>query len=305
MRLLVALLYVGLPNSFELNGNITNAMTHLALVATLIIFARPPRHTASRASDIFLLTLSGLTGVFVIALAPVALARWLTDRASRWRLALFAVVATCAVVQLTAVVGSGLADRPHPELGASVHSFMAIVAGNVFAGSVIGLNHYTQLFTQSWWGPHSLALRLTFFVGLAAGTYALLRGTFEVRALISVASILLAGSLLTPVLSLTGQQWPQLAAPGAGNRYYFFPMIAFLASLVWMGTRSRLLPAAIGAWLVIVATLLIGMPGDWSYPKFTDFQPETYARVFDAARPGTRVVVPINPPGWTIQLTKK
>jgi hypothetical protein len=149
IRILVALLYVGLPNSFELHVNITNAMTHLVLLAALIIFARPPRHPACRAIDIFLLALSGLTGVFVVALAPVALARWLTDRDSRWRLAVFALVATGAIVQLTAVFGSGLSDRPHPELGASIHGFMAIVAGNVFAGSVIGLNHYSQLFAKA------------------------------------------------------------------------------------------------------------------------------------------------------------
>jgi hypothetical protein len=70
-------------------------------------------------------------------------------------------------------------------------------------------------------------------------------------------------------------------------------------------TRSGIAALRIAAGALIAATILVGVPSDWSYPPYTDMHPERYAEVLDRAAPGTRVVIPINPPGWTIELTRK
>ena len=305
IRLLLAFLYIGLPNSFELHINITNAMTHLGLLAALVILAEPSHRTAWRAFDLAVLVLSGLSGPFVIALAPVAFLRSITARHDRWRLVVLSVVIFCAAVQALSVLTAGPSARPHGALGATIHGFMAILAGNVFAGAEIGLFHYTQLFAQEWWNPHSQALRLAFLVGMAVFAYAAARGPLELRLFILFGWIMLTAALLTPVVSLTGDQWPLLSHPGAGDRYYEIPMLAFLASVVWMMTRSGVPVLRILGGLLIAATLLVGMPTDWAYPPYTDMHPARYADILDRAAPGTRVVIPINPPGWTIELVKR
>jgi hypothetical protein len=305
IRLLLAFLYVGLPNSFELHVNITNAMTHLGLLAALVILAEPSKRAGWRVFDVSVLVLSGLSGPFAIALTPMAFLRWITNRADRWRLVAFLVVLTCAAIQALSVLAAGPSARPHGPLGATVHGFMAIVAGNVFAGAVIGLFHYTQLFAQAWWDPYSPALRATFLIGMAVFAYAAVRGTAELRLFILFAWIMLIGALLTPVLTLTGDQWPLLAHPGAGDRYYEIPMLAFVASGVWIMTRSGIAILRVAAGVLVATTIIVGIPGDWSYPPYVDLHPERYAAVLNRAAPGTRVVIPINPPGWTIELTRK
>ena len=305
IRVLLALLYIGIPNSYELNANITNAMTHLGLLAVLIILAEPSKRAAWGVFDVFWVALAGVSGPFVIAIAPVALVRWALDRDSGWRLVLLGVVAVCAAVQVFAVLTTGSASRPHAPLGASAGAFMAIVAGNVFAGAVIGLRHYVFVFGQPWWQPHALALLVTFIVGVATLGYATVRGSLELRLFILFASVVLLASLVTPVASFTDPQWPLLAHPGAGDRYFLIPMLAFLAAAVWIMSRSGLLALRIAAGLLLAATLLVGIPGDWRYTPYTNFQPEYYAKVLERAAPGSRVVIPINPPGWDLVLIKR
>lgn len=309
IRIILAFLYIGLPNSYELHVNITNAMTHLGLLAALVVLAEPSKRVGWRVFDVTALALSGMSGPFVIALTPVAFLRWITARMDRWRLVVLLVVLACAAIQAVSVLAAGPSARPHGPLGPTVHGFMAILVGNVFAGAVIGLSHYThhytQLFTQGWWEPHSLALVVGFFAGMAVFAYAVVRGTFELRLFILFAWVVLIGTLLTPVVSLTGAQWPLMALPGIGDRYYELPMLAFLASAVWIMTRSRIPVLRLAGGLLIAATFFVGIPGDWSYQPYSDLHPERYADALDRASPGTRVVIPINPPGWTIQLTRK
>lgn len=303
IRVLLALLYLGIPNSFEVNVNITNSMPHLGVLAAMIVLADPNRRFGWRAFDIFWVTLAGLSGPFSIALAPVAFFRWVTDRSTWWRLALLIVVLACATIQALEVV-STVSARPHEPLRASVHAFMAIVSGQIFAGAVIGLNHYAVVFMQPWWQPHSLAVRVVFVAGMAVFLYAAVRGPIELRLVTLFAWTLLVASLLTPVGGTPEGHWPALAHPGEGGRYFLIPMVAFLASLVWIAGRSHLAATRIAAIAVISATFVVGVPGDWVYPGYANLLPEHYAQVLDEAAPGTRVVIPINPPGWDMVLIK-
>jgi len=58
----------------------------------------------------------------------------------------------------------------------------------------------------------------------------------ELKLLIFYAAIGLTFALIHPIASFAGEQeqWALLQVPGCGNRYYFFPMLAFFASLIWM-----------------------------------------------------------------------
>jgi hypothetical protein len=305
LRVFLALLYIAIPNSYELDANMTNAHTHMSLLAALIILATSSPRLGWRVFDVFGLVLSGLSGPFIIALAPVAVLRWLTDRESGWRLTLMVVVVACAAIQAFSVIGTGATTRPHPPLGATPHSFMAVVAGNVFSAAVVGLKNYMKIFYLAWWEPHSLALRTTFLVGFGAVAYAAIRGPVELRLFTLFAWLVLLASMLTPVLTLTGDQWPLLSHPGAGNRYYLLPMLSFLASVVWIALKPGPVLLRAPAAALLLATLLVGVPSDWRYQRYTDYDPAHYARVLDSTPAGGRVVIPINPPGWHIKLIKK
>jgi hypothetical protein len=61
--------------------------------------------------------------------------------------------------------------------------------------------------------------------------------------------------------------------------------------------------------VAVLALLLVtaadGVPRDWVYPPYLDQHWGAQVQRLDAAAPGTRVVIPINPQGWTITLTAR
>jgi len=127
----------------------------------------------------------------------------------------------------------------------------------------------------------------------------------ELRLFLLYAAVALTLALIHPVATYggTAEQWQQMQTPGVGNRYYFFPMLAFLGSLVWSVTTPA---ATTGVRYIAFAVLLllpVGIWRDWKYKPFEDLQFKERAAEFDRAAPGTTVVIPINP-NWQLVLTK-
>ena len=72
IRLAAALLYCGLPNSFETHCIALHARVHLAVLAALVIVSTPPLSRFGKVFDAGTLTLSAFSGPFVLLLAPAA-----------------------------------------------------------------------------------------------------------------------------------------------------------------------------------------------------------------------------------------
>ena len=152
--------------------------------------------------------------------------------------------------------------------------------------------------------PLFLAEAVATAVGVAILFYALWRGPAELRLFVVFSLLVFALCLTWPVVARRDRlQWDLLLPPGDGNRYFFLPMLAFLASLFWMATDRKLSRKVrlAGALLLL---LPIGIFQDWSYPPFKDLRFQEYATRFEQAPPGTTAVIPINP-RWTMQLTKQ
>jgi hypothetical protein len=94
-----------------------------------------------------------------------------------------------------------------------------------------------------------------------------------------------------------------METPLAASRYWMFPSIAFLVTLLFLATNQRsgrlrylvVLPAALMVW---------GFTADWKHPKFRDLDFPAHAAEFEAARPGDLVTIPINP-NWEMRLKKR
>src|SRR3954470_23005090 len=82
-RALVAFLYLALPNSQEMHANITNTQWRLALLALMILFARPSRSRLWNVFDLLILALSALSGPFIIFIAPIAAILYLSEPLNR------------------------------------------------------------------------------------------------------------------------------------------------------------------------------------------------------------------------------
>ncbi len=295
-RLIFALVYLLLPNSFEVYANLTNVQWHLAFLAFLVTIADRPATRAAWLFDMAALLLSGLSGPFCIVLAPVAVWRALhnRDRASTARAL---IVAAAALLQLWCLLGGGL-HRVASPLGASPRRFVSIVSTQIILPVLFG-RHSTQALIRLAASTHGVVpLAATLLAGLAV-LRVLLAGPAAVRYGIAYAAGVFAAALLSPVGSGSQPAWLIMSQPDLGDRYYILPMLAWTAVLLALAADAHLWIRAAG--LVLVGVMLLELPGDWHLPTSFDFDGRTdfvsRAERFAVSPPGTTMRFPLRPAG--------
>jgi hypothetical protein len=301
VRLAAALLYCGMPNSFEVHCIALSSRVHLVVLAALVIVSTPPRSLSGKLLDSMLLVLVGLSGPQVLILAPVAAWRYWRERtaATRRNCLIFAVTSCCAIFALIHSMGSRLAL----PLGASPAEGMRIIGGQFTLGFLLGVKTYGDIVQQP---RFDLAAGTGVLVLALLVSLMIWRGTVEMRALLFIGFGALAMALISPIGAVDMSQWHALwSIPGNGQRYYLVPMAMLLFSLaVLVGRGNAPLCRAIGAtFLLLIAAM--GARVDWVLtPTFTDFHFRHYVDLYRSLPPGASVIVPINPPGWNMELKK-
>jgi hypothetical protein len=300
-RSALAVVYLALPNSLEVNAGITDSQWILALTVYLLLVASVPRTTAGRIFDLSLLLLCGLTGPFCLLLLPIALYQLWRDR-DPWRWVQSASLALACLIQVWALVVKDPSGRHHSAmLGATPEWFIRILAGRIYLSTLLGNN---TLATRS--GRDSLIfLVCVAAIGTAIIVFCFAKSQIEMKLLIAFSGVLFLVSLGSPTsqpLVPGVSVWPWMAS-NAGDRYWFFPTLAFAWSLAWLFRRPEQLLKIISTSLLFL--MCIGMLRDWKHPAFYDLQFPTYAKRFAAAPQGAATSIPINPPGWHMKLIKR
>lgn len=298
VRSLLAALYIGLPGTFEANATAVNAMWFLSISVVLVLMLRPSRGGAGRVLDVAILVLCSITGVFVIALAPLAFLyrRWHgPGNVSRVKLA---ILAAGAALQLLAIfvlqhhLPSGFNAKPRTSspLHATAPGFFQILGARVIAQPVLGNSIVLG----------ELAGALLGILGVLGALIALRRGSAELRLMIAFGGIMFMLALASPL----GGGWPELLELMLGGRYFIIPQFAAVAMLVWAIGYSRH-----SVWLIPLAAVLLYMcvvtiPREWSYPPFKKRDFSRLASQFERERAGTRMTFPVEP-GWKMTLVKR
>ncbi len=299
-QMLLAFLYVVMPNSYEVSATITNTQWHVSVLAFMIVIAAVPKSTAGKSFDIAVLLLSGLTGPLCVALIPILALRWWMDR-RRHTITLFIVNGAAVVLQGATYLFSAL-HRVNSPLGANPLTLARLLAGQVFIGATLGMNQYARIFAKPWWASNKLTVIIA-VAGLSLVGLALWKGPNALRLFLLYAGAVYSLCLISPLTIGQIPAWVQLTYPGAAVRYEYIPMAAFLTVLVWL--LSRRLPVAVrsvGA-LALIITLLIGVPSDWQYPPYVNFNYGSYVAQFQALPNGSTFTFPINP-NWSFTLHK-
>jgi hypothetical protein len=303
-RLLIVLYYIGIPNSSEVYVNLTNAMWHLALVAFLMVVLPKPKTVAGMVLDVIALVLAGLSGPLVLFIAPIAWWVLIEKRASpdgKTRLLYAGLLTLCALVQ-GVVMATNLAENRLSNLGANFSRLVHILANQIFLGGIIGAKNVFPLLANSFW-LQSWPAALCCLVALVFCGIAFVRGHAAYRQFLVLAVLIMASALKTPMVSADVPQWVPMQTPGAGDRYYVIPMLAwFVTLLVVAGGRRRfgLQWVARGALLCCV----VGVAADWRYEPYAQTGYQGVAEAFDRAPAGAGMIFPENPGGWQFRLTK-
>jgi hypothetical protein len=302
VRVFGSLLYLALPNAFEIHANTTNIQWHLALLALLVLLSQAEAAKAWRYFDYAVLSFAFVDGPLGILLIPVAaVLLWL--RRDRRTVASLWVMIPLAALQSLFILFSN-SRRPAPN-GASLERLAGILGGQIFLSSVLGVRTFAQVFL---FGDRRLLFSVeaaAMIAGLVLIVYGFRSSPFELRLFILFAAGVLILALSHPLAGpeTNFPQWQYLQIPGRSSRYYFFPILAFYASLFWLASPG--VPK--GVRYVAFAFLLllpIGVYRDWRYPRFADLHFQSYAATFERTAVGDRVTIPINPIGWEMQLVK-
>ena len=295
VRALMAFIYIGLPNTRELNATITEGQWHLALLVCLVVLAYTPRTISGRILDVGATILCGLSGPFSMILLPIAACFWWLRR-ERWRLVPVGLLAVTAAIQFSAFMQNAEATRSQVGLGATPKLFGEILGGQVFLGAMLG-----EKSSPTQHGDKLLVLAA--FMGTCVVAYCVMRAQLEIKLFLCFAFLVFAASLRNPMASLITPQW-EILKIATGVRYWFFPMLGFCWALVWCLAASRnvAIQSAVACCLLVMG---VGIRRDWLYPAYTDFHFRDRARQFQSAQAGTLVSIPIYPDGWAMRLTKK
>jgi hypothetical protein len=298
VRALLAALYAALPGLAEADGNMDNALWFMAVAAVIVLMLAPASSAGERVFDAAILLACATTGVFVLALAPLAIV-FRHSHPARVPRSTVAILSGGALLQLTSLlilqhhIPPGFNDIPRISvpLSPSPGLLLQILSDRVLVSSLFG----SALAIGEGAGV------LLGGLGLLLGYVAFRRGTIELRLFVAFAAILFAMALAHP----QGVAWPELAEPASAGRYFIIPALAVAASVVWAAcAASRLLVRSAATCLLILAAA-IGVSSQWSYPPYKQTGFQAQAAAFERSPAGTRMIFPLNPQHWTMTLVKR
>lgn len=313
-KVLLAALYLFLPDAGEVLANITNAHSHLALLCFMVLISPAPKKGLELVFDIGVYTLTCLSGAYIVLLYPVmALLIWREGYGLGRSLKEMILTALPAIKRFAFPLVLGLVQvgsflfstgRSTAELGTTIPLFVEIVVKRIILGLLFGVEWawiiYTRAVLDSW--PHYL-----FVVGLVLGSGALvyfgLRAlSFEGRLFILFCGLAFVAALYSPMASFTEPQWPILAASSASMRYWFFPMLGF-GLLIFASLRSLLRGVR---WIagLYCAFLFIGMIVSYRLPNWENLNYAEQVRVYESGGPDI-YKIDILPRGWQMWIEKK
>ncbi|GBR69966.1 hypothetical protein [Gluconobacter kanchanaburiensis] len=300
-RLLFALFMVALPNSYEVQVNLTNSQWHLAILAFLVLQSTPPQGWGQRLFDGAILLLSGLTGPFCVFLFPIALLRFVAvqDRSHLIRLAL---VSLCVGLQAITYLHKAH-QRVGTELGASLITGMRIIALNIEIGLLFGQHAAADVAGSVFWWQHRSPAVVLCLLGIAALTYACMRGPTIFRDALLASALTFAAALTHPQVSVDQPQWHMMQYSGWSDRYYIFAMLTLLGSFFVLARASR--PAVKAAGVSALLLVMGACVRDWHFPFFPMSDFYTKAAEFERAPSGAVITYGIQPSPMTAQIRKR
>ena len=234
-RALLAIAYLALPNSREMTIAVTSSQWLLALSAFLVLAASPPAGATERAVDLVVLALCGLTGPFCFFLLPIAaFIAW--RRGGHWSWIKTGVLFTLALVQAWGLLMIDAGGRSHAALGASPALFLRILGGQVYFAALLGGNDLAANSSHTVF----VLLVLAVIAGTSLVAYCFVHTSFSMRLFFVLTAMFLIASLISPAAyPPPGVTRWQLLAEASGIRYWFFPTLACVWSVLW-ASRSRI-----------------------------------------------------------------
>jgi len=299
IRFLIGVLICLAPNTTEVYVNLTNSQWHLAALALLILLSDPPQNTAWRLFETIFLTISVLSGPFCLLLLPIASVRtW--NAPDRTRYTRLAIIGGGMLIQAIPILETSGSERMNTPLGAKLMTLLRLLAAQIFLAPLIGHRHLPDLYALPIWRsalfPWGIDI-VAFTICIAAAIR-----SYAMRYTLAFAILMITATLTHPVVSATMPQWNAMLIPDTGMRYFYIPILIWLAALVTAACTAPL-PIRLAAAYALAICMMFGIPHDRKIGMEPDRGFRAAAHRFDTASPGAHVVVPVRP-GSSVELVR-
>ncbi|MCI2291014.1 glucosyl transferase [Enterobacter sp. I4] len=302
-RLCVSLFAILMPEITEIHANITNTHWYLALYLLLILIARPAKSAAGKAHDIVMTIIAGLSGPFVVFMAPVVLMKLIHNKALQFRRIdiskvdlISYIVAACSVIQAVSILLTADGTRTKAPLGASMDTLSSILSSRIFFSS------FSTARDASWLWNYPFFKYLVCFIGFTAIVYTLIKSDWKMRSVVIFPAIMFAFALAKPQMANIEDQWPKFML--SGERYTVIPSIAMFAVICYCIGQIK---GYIGKAVTICFTILYLYTAvdNFKIRKMPDLNWGNEVVKLHSAKKGEEVKMKINPVGWDMVLIKK
>mgnify|MGYP001626234650 CR=1 FL=1 len=294
-RIIICLIYVIVPNSFEPNINLTNAQWHLSLVLFLLIVSDSCKTSIIEYATIIV---SSLSGPFSILMSPIIV----FEAYSKYRkrsIIKYVIALSCSFIQLLFLIVSMAKTRSTENLGASIKGFATIFVNNIFIGGTFGRLEKPFVLTID---NHVYAIFVFFFVIFFM---AFVLGDKIYKEFVFFSAAIIGTALISPMVSLTQPQWPLMETIGAGDRYYVIPIIAMNIGFLVLAFNKKIIIKLMG--ITMLSIFFLSAPSNFLYNNspYENIGFYREAVLFSKSRRGTTVKFNESPPEWNFSLTKK
>lgn len=309
VKILFAAYILFMPGLVEVHANITNTHWYLSLYMVLIILSRPALNKAQKLHDYLITTVAALSGPFVILAAPIVLFKVYSKGGTLYlglskiktyllKNKLLLTVLVLALLQLVTVVITAKSSRSSAPLGFSFDLLHQILTNRIFLGSILPMKYVLKLTSNNY------ASYLLCFTGLTTVAFTLFKSNWQTRLMILFVAGILALSLIKPMITSQGDQWPLLPYT-AGDRYFVIPNIIFFYCFSF--TILKLLKGRFLSLLIVpgLSVCILLLMQQFRMPPLLDTGYESNIAKFNSLKKGESIPIPINPEGFSMELIKK
>jgi len=302
-KILIALVYIALPNTSEVFVNLTNAQWHLAILAFLIIVATPSTKKYWRIFDGFFIALSCLSGPFCVFLFPVVVINYYwADKEKRKLLKInYLIFFLFSFLQFLFIVNNAFSARGVQEHRYSLGILIKLVSGQIFTASLIGKEGYAELYTTTLHYNDlvsKLFSFLTFITGISILLFSYIKGSRVLKLFIIFCFTTFTFALIRPMVP-SGEiysQWYIMSIPGNALRYFFFPMLAFLMSVIFLLGQKEKRIKIIG--IIILVIFVWGTKYEFFYKPWPDLEYKKQIQKIERLQPGEMLEIEAIPKFW-------
>lgn len=293
VRLLLFFFLILLPGSQEIFGSTVMVVWTLGLGLIVLGLANEPRSHMGRSSEWIAVVLLGLTGFASLLALPVFWLRWFRQRTTN-NVVVASIVTGCAFVQASILSNTEQRDSvgiSFDHLGAAVQTVVVRVGGTLALGE-------KEVASQLSSPPLPDAIWI-----VSIGLLVLAALAFHALPPKGRLPLLLALTLAygATFWGFAGDMRPLLSTIAPAGRYLFLSVavlaILFAAAIPRLLASGKILPMAMGG--VSVLLLSYGVFRDAAMPPYPSIN---WARSAECIAAHRVCYVPLNPPGWGVEL---